>query len=153
MLQLWAESSMECFAVQGGVQLSRQCNFRHWSLTPVDKVTPNGHVVSYGNTSGVHEMTIALLGIDQNAMRWEKLGLGTASDILHRTLLVLRHAQRLPAHRRPPHAIFLGACAIKMSLYHPCSQRHWLHVMHDAFVAPFTDRRPTLEYCRPLGNI
>ena len=87
-------------------------------------------------------MTIALLGIDQNAMRWEKLGLGTASDILHRTLLVLRHAQRLPAHRRPPHAIFLGACAIKMSLYHPCSQRHWLHLMHEAYVTPFTDSRP-----------
>ena len=112
------------------------------TLTPVDKVDPNGHIVSYGNTSGVHEMTIALLGIEQNAMRWEKLGLGTASDILHRTLLVLRHAQRLPAHRRPPHAIFLGACAIKLSLYHPCSQRHWLHLMHDAFVTPFTESRP-----------
>ena len=112
------------------------------TLTPVDKVDPNGHIVSYGNTSGVHEMTIALLGIEQNAMRWEKLGLGTASDILHRTLLVLRHAQRLPAHRRPPHAIFLGACTIKLSLYHPCSQRHWLHLMHDAFVTPFTESRP-----------
>ena len=111
------------------------------TLTPVDKVAPNGHSVSYGNTSGVHEMTIALLGIDQNAMRWEKLGLGTASDILHRTLLVLRQAQRLPAHRRPPHAIFLGACTIKLSLYHPCSQRHWLHIMHDAYVTPFTDSR------------
>ena len=112
------------------------------TLTPVDKVDPNGHIVSYGNTSGIHEMTVALLGIEQNAMRWEKLGLGTASDILHRTLLVLRHAQRLPAHRRPPHAIFLGACAIKLSLYHPCSQRHWLHLMHDAFVTPLTENRP-----------
>ena len=34
------------------------------TLTPVDKVDPNGHIVSYGNTSGVHEMTIALLGIE-----------------------------------------------------------------------------------------
>ena len=42
-------------------------------------------------------------------------------------------------HRRPPHAIFLGACAIKMSLYHPCSQRHWLHLMHEAYVTPFAD--------------
>ena len=109
--------------------------------TPVDKVAPNGHIVSYGNTSGVHEMTIALLGIDQNAIRWEKLGLGTASDILHRTLLVLQQAQRLPAHRRPPHAFVLGACAIKLSLYHPYSQRHWLHIMHDAYVTPFTDSR------------
>ena len=98
-----------------------------------------GHIVSYGDTSGVHEMTIALLGIDQNAIRWEKLGLGTASDILHRTLLVLQQAQRLPAHRRPPHAFVLGACAIKLSLYHPSSQRHWLHITHDAFVTPFTD--------------
>ena len=111
------------------------------TLTPVDKVAPNGHLVSYGNTSGVHEMTVALLGIDQNAIRWEKLGLGTASDILHRTLLVLQQAQRLPAHRRPPHAFVLGACAIKLSLYHPYSQRHWLHIMHDAFVTPFTDSR------------
>ena len=111
------------------------------TLTPVDKVAPNGHIVSYGNTSGVHEMTIALLGIDQNAIRWEKLGLGTASDILHRTLLVLQQAQRLPAHRRPPHAFVLGACAIKLSLYHPYSQRHWLHIVHDAYVTPFTDSR------------
>ena len=111
------------------------------TLTPVDKVAPNGHLVSYGNTSGVHEMTVALLGIDQNAIRWEKLGLGTASDILHRTLLVLQQAQRLPAHRRPPHAFVLGACAIKLSLYHPYSQRHWLHIMHDAYVTPFTDSR------------
>ena len=29
-----------------------------------------------------------------------------------------------------------------MSLYHPCSQRHWLHLMHDAYVTPFTDSRP-----------
>ena len=86
-------------------------------------------------------MTIALLGIDQNAIRWEKLGLGTASDILHRTLLVLQQAQRLPAHRRLPHAFVLGACAIKLSLYHPYSQRHWLHIMHDAYVTPFTDSR------------
>ena len=103
------------------------------TLTPVDKVAPNGRIVSYGNTSGIHEMTVALLGIDQNAIRWEKLGLGTASDILHRTLLVLQQAQRLPAHRRPPHAFVLGACAIKLSLYHPYSQRHWLHIMHDAY--------------------
>ena len=41
------------------------------TLTPVDRVAPNGHIVSYGNTSGVHEMTIALLGIDQNAIRWK----------------------------------------------------------------------------------
>ena len=65
----------------------------------------------------------AFLGIENNAMRWEKLGLGAAHDILHRTLVVLQQAQRLPAHRRPPHSFVLSACSLKLSLLHPQSQK------------------------------
>ena len=104
------------------------------TLTPIDMPTHNGHIVAYGDTSGIHEMTVALLGIENNAFRWEKLGLGAAHDILHRALLILQQAQRLPAHRRPPHAYVLSACSLKLSLLHPQSQRHWLHVLHDAYI-------------------
>ena len=31
------------------------------TLTPIDMPTHNGHVVAYGDTSGIHEMTVALL--------------------------------------------------------------------------------------------
>ena len=111
------------------------------TLTPIDLPTHNGHVVAYGDTSGIHEMTVALLGIDNNAFRWEKLGLGAAHDILHRALLILQQAQRLPAHRRPPHAFVISACSLKLSHFHPQSQRHWLHVLHDAYVSPLEDNR------------
>ena len=112
------------------------------TLTPVDMPTHNGHVVAYGDTSGIHEMTVALLGIENNAFRWEKLGLGAAHDILHRTLLILQQAQRLPAHRRSPHAFVISACSLKLSMLHPQSQKHWLHVLHDAYINSLEDSRP-----------
>ena len=112
------------------------------TLTPVDMPTHNGHVVAYGDTSGIHEMTVAFLGIENNAIRWEKLGLGAAHDILHRTLVVLQQAQRLPAHRRPPHSFVLSTCSLKLSLLHPQSQKHWLHVLHDAYLNSLEDSRP-----------
>ena len=112
------------------------------TLTPVDMPTHNGHVVAYGDTSGIHEMTVALLGIENNAFRWEKLGLGAAHDILHRALLILQQAQRLPAHRRPPHAFVISACSLKLSMLHPQSQKHWLHVLHDAYINSLEDNRP-----------
>ena len=112
------------------------------TLTPVDMPTHNGHVVAYGDTSGIHEMTVALLGIENNAFRWEKLGLGAAHDILHRALLIFQPAQRLPAHRRPPHAFVISACSLKLSMLHPQSQKHWLHVLHDAYINSLEDSRP-----------
>ena len=114
------------------------------TLTPVVCRLPthNGHVVAYGDTSGIHEMTVALLGIENNAFRWEKLGLGAAHDILHRALLILQQAQRLPAHRRPPHAFVISACSLKLSMLHPQSQKHWLHVLHDAYINSLEDSRP-----------
>ena len=111
------------------------------TLTPIDMLTHNGHVVAYGDTSGIHEMTVALLGIDNNAFRWEKLGLGGANEIINGALLILQQAQRLPAHRRPPHAFVISACSLKLSLFHPQSQRHWLHVLHDAYTSPLEDNR------------
>ena len=48
-----------------------------------------------------------------------------------RSLVTLQQAQRLPAHRRPPHPFVLGACYLKLSLLHPSSQRQWLSILHD----------------------
>ena len=72
----------------------------------------------------------------------KKLGLGAAHDILHRALLTLQQAQRLPAHRRPPHAFVISACSLKLSMLHPQSQKHWLHVLHDACINSLDDSRP-----------
>ena len=67
------------------------------TLTPIDKCTPNGHEVAYGDISGIHEMTVA----SRNAERWEQLGLGAAHEIHHRSLITLQQAQRPCAFPTP----------------------------------------------------
>ena len=125
------------------------------TLTPIGKSTPHGHEVAYGDTSGIHEMTVALLGISRSAERWEQLGLGAAHEIHHRSLVTLQQAQRLPAHRRPPHPFVLGACYHKLSLFHPSSQRQWLCILHDDPATPPQETRSIklrgFSYARNVG--
>ena len=96
------------------------------------------HEVSYGDSSGAHEMTVAFLNIQRSAQTWERLGLGLAHNIQQRSLMVLQQAQGLPAHRRPPQPIFITALYLKIMRLHPQGQLRWLQMLADHEIPAYT---------------
>ena len=78
-------------------------------------------ICAYANTPAGHEFSAFLYHLHDPGQLWEVLALGTSLNIYRQANFVLRAAQRLPAHRRLPHDIFLISASLRLLALHPSS--------------------------------
>ena len=78
-------------------------------------------ICAYANTPAGHEFSAFLYHLHDPGQLWEALALGTSPKIYRQANFVLRAAQRLPAHRRLPHDIFLISASLRLLALHPSS--------------------------------
>ena len=78
-------------------------------------------ICAYANTPAGHEFSAFLYHLHDPGQLWEGLALGTSLNIYRQANFVLRAAQRLPAHRRLPHDIFLISASLRLLALHPSS--------------------------------
>ena len=85
---------------------------------------------AYANTPAGHEFSAFIYHLHDPGQLWEVLALGTSLNIYRQANFVLRAAQRLPAHRRLPHDIFLISASLRLLALHPSSLQVFASILY-----------------------
>ena len=99
------------------------------SLCPAN-IGVKDDICAYANTPAGHEFSAFLYHLHDPGQLWEVLALGTSLNNF-----VLRAAQRLPAHRRLPHDIFLISTSLKLLALHPTSLQVYAGMLYPTQLA------------------
>ena len=87
-------------------------------------------ICAYANTPAGHEFSAFIYHLHDPGQLWEVLALGTSLNIYRQANFVLRAAQRLPAHRRLPHDIFLISASLRLLALHPSSLQVFAGILY-----------------------
>ena len=104
------------------------------SLCPAN-IGVKDDICAYANTPAGHEFSAFLYHLHDPGQLWEVLALGTSLNIYRQANFVLRAAQRLPAHRRLPHDIFLIAASLRLIALHPSSLQVYAGMLYPTQLA------------------
>ena len=104
------------------------------SLCPAN-IGAKDDICAYANTPAGHEFSAFLYHLHDPGQLWEVLALGTSLNIYRQANFVLRAAQRLPAHRRLPHDIFLIAASLRLIALHPSSLQVYAGMLYPTQLA------------------
>ena len=104
------------------------------SLCPAN-IGVKDDICAYANTPAGHEFSAFLYHLHDPGQLWEVLALGTSLNIYRQANFVLRAAQRLPAHRRLPHDIFLISASLRLLALHPSSLQVYAGMLYPTQLA------------------
>ena len=104
------------------------------SLCPAN-IGVKDDICAYANTPAGHEFSAFLYHLHDPGQLWEVLALGTSLNIYRQANFVLRAAQRLPAHRRLPHDIFLISTSLRLLALHPTSLQVYAGMLYPTQLA------------------
>ena len=104
------------------------------SLCPAN-IGAKDDICAYANTPAGHEFAAFLYHLHDPGQLWEVLALGTSLNIYRQANFVLRAAQRLPAHRRMPHDIFLISASLRLLALHPSSLQVYAGMLYPTQLA------------------
>ena len=104
------------------------------SLCPAN-IGAKDDICAYANTPAGHEFSAFLYHLHDPGQLWEVLALGTSLNIYRQANFVLRAAQRLPAHRRLPHDIFLISASLRLIALHPSSLQVYAGMLYPTQLA------------------